>query len=272
MSDRWNYLRRYTQARIALGRAGHAVPTSVLLDFQWAHARARDAVHLPWDMVRFARAVEDRGLTPLILATQAGDRVRYLKRPDLGRQLDGESERRLEARGGSLTDVALIFTNGLSSTAMERHGLPLMDALVQALAGARLALGPICLAENGRVALADPIGCALGARLAVIVVGERPGLSAADSLGIYLTYGPEPGRTDADRNCISNIRPPEGLAYDAAAAKLAYLAREALRQGMSGVALKDDQPGYRFATAAEGEATRGIAHEDPRGVIDAGQF
>jgi ethanolamine ammonia-lyase small subunit len=263
VSDRWDHLRRYTPARIALGRAGSAVPTGPLLAFQWAHARARDAVHLPWDVARFARRVQDRDLTPLILSTRVADRVQYLKRPDLGRQLDAESAQSLPGWAGSPIDVALIFTNGLSSTAVEVHGLPLLDALVRALGAAGLRLGPICLAENGRVALADPVGAALGARLSVIVVGERPGLSAADSLGLYLTYAPGTGRTDAERNCISNVRPPEGLAYDAAAAKLVYLAREALRLTASGVALKDDQPGHRLTRGPQGGTTQTIENGNP---------
>lgn len=243
MSDAWDELRRSTEARIALGRAGHSLPTAALLDFQLAHARARDAIHRPWDLAGFALAIEQRGLEPVIVSTRVLDRVQYLQRPDLGRQLNEESDARLRSRHGPAPDVALIFTNGLSSTAMDAHGLPLLDAVVHALGGEGLRSGPICLAQNARVAVSDPVGAALGARIAVIVVGERPGLSAADSLGIYLTYGPGPGNTDAERNCISNVRPPMGLGYEAAAAKLAYLARQSLRLMRSGVALKDDQPG-----------------------------
>jgi len=246
MSDCWDHLRRYTQARIALGHVGHAVPTGALLDFQLAHARARDAIHLPWDIARFADGVAGRGLSPIILSTRVVDRVQYLKRPDLGRQLDAASERLLRTSGGPEIDLALIFTNGLSSTAIETHGLLLLDALVRALAAEGLRIGPICLVANGRVGLSDPVGAALGAKIAVVVVGERPGLSAADSLGLYLTYRPGEGNTDAERNCISNVRPPVGLAYEIAAVKLAHLARQALRLNLSGVALKDDLPGHRL--------------------------
>lgn len=241
MTDPWFALRRFTQARIGLGRAGHAVPTEALLDFQLAHARARDAVHLPWDIERFAREVSAMGQDYLVLRTPIETRGEYLRRPDRGRMLESGSRQRLDEVDGGDADVVLIVTNGLSSTAVERHALPLLGAVVGLYRARHIGAGPICLVANGRVALSDEIGFALGARLAVIVVGERPGLSAADSLGIYLTYAPRPGNTDARRNCISNIRPPEGLGYDAAAAKLLYLTEEALRRRISGIDLKDEQ-------------------------------
>jgi ethanolamine ammonia-lyase small subunit len=244
MNDAWIALRRFTQARIALGRAGHAVPTAALLDFQLAHAEARDAVHFPWDIEAFAGQVRGLGAEALLLETPVGSRSEYLRRPDLGRILTGASRARLRDVTAGAVDVALIITNGLSSTAVERHGMPLLQAIVDGyrLRGFRLA--PVSLVANGRVALLDDIGSILAARVAVIVVGERPGLSAADSLGIYLTFGPRPGNTDADRNCISNIRPPEGLGYEAAATKLLFLTGEAMRRGISGVALKDENPDH----------------------------
>jgi ethanolamine ammonia-lyase small subunit len=259
MNDPWERLRQFTPARIAQGRAGHGVRTASLLDFQLAHAAARDAVHLPWDVEGFARGVEALGLEAIILSSRVADRLQYLKRPDLGRVLDLSSRDRLAAWSGPESDLALIFSNGLSSTAMEIHGLSLLQAVIGAFAGeswpvgqgnggeslansTRLAIGPICLVPNARVALSDEIGALLRARLAVIVVGERPGLSAADSLGIYMTYNPNSANTDAERNCISNIRPPEGMSCGVAAAKLRYLAGQALRRRLSGVALKDDMP------------------------------
>jgi ethanolamine ammonia-lyase small subunit len=245
--EAWERLRRSTQARIALGRAGNALPTAAVLDFQLAHARARDAIHRPWDIASFARGAEARGLESIMLSTRVGSRAEYLKRPDLGRRLSDESARRLGAMRAPTHDVALLFTNGLSSTAMDRHGLALLDALVEALSAEGLTIGPVCLAENARVALSDPVGAALGARIAIIVVGERPGLSADDSLGMYLTYAPEPGRTDAERNCISNIRPPHGMSCELAARKLTYLARQALRLRLSGVGVKDEQSGHALA-------------------------
>jgi ethanolamine ammonia-lyase small subunit len=242
MSDHWHKLRRFTQARIAQGHAGCGLPTDALLDFQLAHALARDAIHQPWNIERFLEAVKAWGLEPLCLATPVADRVQYLQRPDLGRCLDSASRQALLLDERPAIDIALIVSNGLSSVAVENHGLALLQAILAHCKRMSLRCGPICLVPNARVALADEIGTLLKARLSVIVVGERPGLSAADSLGIYLTYGPRAGKTDADRNCISNIRPPDGLSYEAAAAKLAYLSHRALQRGISGVALKDDMP------------------------------
>jgi ethanolamine ammonia-lyase small subunit len=240
MSDSWLALRRFTQARIALGRAGHAVLTPVLLEFQLAHAEARDAVHIAWDVTTFAGQVQGLGQETIILDTPVTGRSEYLRRPDLGRVLSAESQDNLRTVHTSGVDVALIVTNGLSSTAVERHGMPLLQAIVNCYREHRISIAPIALVPNGRVALADEIGSLLTARVAVIIVGERPGLSAADSLGIYLTFAPQPGNCDAQRNCISNIRPPEGLGYAEAAAKLLYLTVEAMERGISGVALKDE--------------------------------
>ena len=243
MNDSWVALRRFTQARIALGRAGHAVPTQVLLDFQLAHAEARDAVHFSWNIDAFAELVRGIGEDVLILDTPIGNRDEYLRRPDLGRVLTEVSRTRLRNSNADEADVALIITNGLSSTAVERHGIPLLQAITNSYRPRRIRIAPVTLVANGRVALSDDIGSVIAARVAVIIVGERPGLSAADSLGIYLTYAPQPGNTDAERNCISNIRPPEGLSYEAAAAKLLYLTEEAIKRGISGVALKDEMAG-----------------------------
>ena len=240
MTDSWVALRRFTQARIALGRAGHAVPTRFLLDFQMAHAQARDAVHFSWNMDAFAGQVQNLGEEVLVLDTPVGNRSEYLRRPDLGRVLTGESRSRLRSLEAGQADVALIVTNGLSSTAVELHGIPLLQAVLKEYRSRQIRIAPVCLVANGRVALSDEIGSLLAARVAVIIVGERPGLSSADSLGIYLTYAPQEGNSDAQRNCISNIRPPEGMGYEAAAAKLLYLTGEAIRRGISGVSLKDD--------------------------------
>lgn len=243
MTDSWAALRRFTRARIALGRTGHAVPTGVLLDFQLAHAQARDAVHFPWDVAAFAEQVRKLGEEALILDTLVSGRGEYLRRPDLGRVLAEESRDSLRSATAGEADIALIVTNGLSSTAVNRHGIPLLQAIVSGYRARSFRLAPIALVANGRVALLDDIGSAAGARLAVIIVGEHPGLSAADSLGIYLTYAPQPGNTDAERNCISNIRQPDGLGYEAAVERLLYLTDEALRLGISGVALKDGTTG-----------------------------
>ncbi|PZN82729.1 MAG: ethanolamine ammonia-lyase [Candidatus Methylumidiphilus alinenensis] len=243
MTDPWIALRRFTQARIALGRAGHAVPTQALLDFQLAHAQARDAVQLPWNINAFAGQLRDIGEETLILQTPVSNRSEYLRRPDFGRVLTEESRIRLcnfKARG---VDVALIVSNGLSSTAVERRGIALLQTILEGLRVRQFHIAPICLVANGRVALLDDIGSVLDARVAVIVIGERPGLSAADSLGVYLSYAPKKGNTDAERNCISNIHPPEGLSYESATRKLLYLIEESVRRGFSGVALKDEMDG-----------------------------
>jgi len=242
LNDPWHTLRQFTQARIAQGHVGCGLPTSALLDFQLAHAAARDAVHQPWDVHRFVAGIENLGFEALCLASEVTSREQYLQRPDKGRCLDEASRQVLCAGNNEPIDVALIMTNGLSSAAMDRHGLSLLAAMTDAYQSSSLRLGPVCVVPNGRVALADEIGALLNARLSVIIVGERPGLSAADSLGAYLTYAPRIGNTDAERNCISNIRPPDGLSYQAAAIKLGYLSHQALQRGYSGVALKDDMP------------------------------
>lgn len=248
MNDRWSDLRTLTQARIALGRAGHALPTSALLDFQLAHASARDAVHKPWNIAAFAEEVYKLGLRALVLSTPITNRVEYLKRPDLGQLLDQESELKLGTLPHEDIDVALVVTNGLSSTALDKHALPLLQAIADTYHGHGLRLGPVCLVANGRVALSDSIGKGLGARLAVVIVGERPGLSADDSLGLYVTYAPRPGRSNAERNCISNIRPPAGLSYEHAARKLLYLTSESIRLNGSGILLKDQMPAQFVVT------------------------
>lgn len=240
--DSWNTLRQFTQARIAQRRAGCGLTTSALLDFQLAHAAARDAVLTEWDGSSCAETLRQAGLPTLLLETRAESRTDYLLRPDHGRLLSPVSRERLAGLGKVAADVALILSNGLSSTAVFEHGVNLVLAITAVLSEQRLSWGSIYLVPNGRVALSDEVGALVGARLAVIIVGERPGLSAADSLGLYLTHAPGPGKSDADRNCLSNIRPPQGLSYQAAARKFAYLALKSLAAGYSGVMLKDDMP------------------------------
>lgn len=250
MNDPWYSLRQFTQARIAQGRVGHGQTSSSLLDFQLAHALARDAVHLPWNVEAFSHGVTALGMDTITLTTQVCDRVHYLKRSDLGRKLNETSREALLLRTKEESDIVFIFSNGLSSTAIETHGLALLTAIIDAFKPVTnaLRLAPVCLVPNARVAVSDEIGVLLKAKLAVIVVGERPGLSAADSLGIYMTYNPNPDNTDAERNCISNIRPPDGLSYEAATSKLLYLSDQAFRNRISGVTLKDDMPGFNHQT------------------------
>jgi ethanolamine ammonia-lyase small subunit len=232
----WARLRRTTPARIALGRVGHALPLGEVLDFQLAHARARDAVHAALDGE--ALASELAPLPCLHVESDAPDRTAYLRRPDLGRRLSPKSAALLAETGGHC-DVVFVVGDGLSATGVQAGAAPLVRACVAELEG--LTLGPLVIAQQARVTLGDPIGEALGARVCVMIIGERPGLSVHDSLGIYLTFAPRPGRTDAERNCISNIHGAGGLSPQDAARTLGWLLREALRRELSGVALKDDQ-------------------------------
>lgn len=231
-------LRDFTPARVDLGRAGHSLPTRELLDFQLAHAKARDAVHLPLDVRSLALELEQHNLPCVPLASAAGDRSTYLRRPDLGRRLNAVSYERLaELQTGY--DAVFVIADGLSALAVNRHAVPLLETLLAKLEDWRIA--PIMIVEQGRVAIGDEIGQLLAAQLAVVLIGERPGLSSPDSLGVYLTWHPRPGRSDAERNCISNVR-AEGLSYAVAAHKLLFLMTESRRLKLSGVRLKEDAP------------------------------
>jgi ethanolamine ammonia-lyase small subunit len=240
--DPWTRLRAHTAARIALGRAGASLPTAEVLRFGVAHAQARDAVHLPFDAAQVREALQALGFDTLEVESAAADRAAYLRRPDLGRQLSARSRRLLQDAAGAGCDALCVVGDGLSSSAVHRHAVPLLQALRPLLEGAGIHLGPVVLARQARVALGDEIGELLGAALVVMLVGERPGLSSPDSLGAYLTWAPRVGRMDAERNCVSNIR-PEGLACAPAARKIAWLAAAARRIGMTGVRLKDESDG-----------------------------
>lgn len=218
-------LRQLTTARVSIGRAGHSLPTSELLSFQFAHARARDAVWTPLDPACLA------AFNPIHLTSQASDRATYLRRPDLGRLL-AASSRALVPSGPH--DAAIIVADGLSAAAIHNHAQPFLEALHAELKDWTLA--PLTLVRQGRVAIADEIGQLLNAKLALILIGERPGLGSPDSLGAYLTWDPKPGRTDAERLCVSNIR-TAGFAPALAAAKVAMLMREARKHEVTGVAL-----------------------------------
>ena len=235
--DPWAGLREFTAARIALGRTGTSVPLREALAFRLAHAHARDAVYSVLDLDRLAHAAAALKLPLLLVRSQAPDRPTYLRRPDYGRRLHPADVAPLQAASGPY-DVALVLADGLSATATNAHAPPLLARLVPQLWRAGLRLAPLVVATRGRVALGDEVGELLGARLVLLLLGERPGLSAPDSLGAYLTFGPRRGLTDEARNCVSNIR-PAGLGYAPAADKLAYLVREAGRKQLSGVALKD---------------------------------
>lgn len=238
----WLELRRLTPARIALGRTGTSLPTSAQLDFQFAHAQARDAVHLPFDHAGLSAQLTDHGRESLLLHSAAVDRDSYLQRPDLGRKLSDESAQCLReyaaAHPGGV-DLAIVVADGLSALAVHRHALPFLNRLEEQMNSDGWSVAPVVLVEQGRVAVGDEIGQLLGAKMLVMLIGERPGLSSPDSLGLYFTYNPKVGLTDAYRNCISNVR-LEGLSYGMAAHRLLYLMREACRRQLSGVNLKDE--------------------------------
>lgn len=236
--DPWVELRRHTPARIALGRCGAGLPTAEVLRLASAHAQARDAVHVALDVAALRSQLQAEGWETEQVASRAASREEYLRRPDRGRRLAEQDAARLQATPAEPVDLVVVLADGLSAVAVQRHGLPVMKALRDALGGA-LRWAPLIVATQSRVALADEVGALLGARLSLILIGERPGLSSPDSLGAYLTFDPRPGRVDAQRNCVSNIR-PEGLAPEAAARRIAWLLSQALRRRVSGVALKDD--------------------------------
>jgi ethanolamine ammonia-lyase small subunit len=247
----WVELRAHTSARIALGRVGASLPTAEVLRFGLAHAQARDAVHLPFDCERLRGQLIEEGFRALQVKSAAGDRRTYLLRPDQGRRLRDEDCQRLSDEAPA-SELAIVVADGLSSIAVQHHARPLLLAFRDRFE-TDWSNTPVVLAEQGRVAIGDGIGEMLRARLVIVLIGERPGLSSPDSLGIYLTWQPRIGRMDSERNCISNVR-PEGLSYVLAAAKLAFLAQQALRLQLSGIALKDDsdlQPVASLEQAAD---------------------
>jgi ethanolamine ammonia-lyase small subunit len=240
--DPWTRLQSATSARVALGRAGGSLPTHEWLKFKSAHAAARDAVHHHFDAERLAEDFAGLGNSVLIVESCAPDRQTFLQRPDLGRRLDDRSKFMVQelSRTHAPSDLAIIVSDGLSPLAVERHARPILTTLVPRLADEGWKIAPIVIARYGRVALQDEIGHTLSAQLALTLIGERPGLGSADSLGAYLVYAPRRGNTDANRNCVSNIR-SEGLPCAAAAETIYYLLMEARRQGLSGVQLKDNR-------------------------------
>lgn len=234
--DPWQALREATRARVALGRTGDSLGIAETLALRLAHAAARDAVHVPVDVDGLTAALGER--PHVVVHSAAPDRDTYLQRPDLGRRLD-EAGRDALGGLGSGFDLVVVIADGLSSRAVQEHAVPLLDALIERLDGS-LTVGPVVVAQQSRVALGDEIGALLGAELVLVLIGERPGLSAADSLGAYLTYRPRIGCPDSARNCLSNIRPPDGQDYPAAARTLALLMGEARKRQLTGVDLKDD--------------------------------
>ena len=249
--DPWTQLRRHTAARIALGRSGGSLPTYAQLGFVLDHALARDAVHAPFDADALAAELSALHPSPLVLGSAARDRLTYLQRPDLGRKLSDHAVVRLSAHDAkSSPDLVIIISDGLSALAAHRQAGPLLGALLPRLRTAGFALAPLCIVKHGRVALMDEIGSLLHAQLALMLIGERPGLGTPDSLGAYLVFAPQADRTNADRNCVSNIR-TAGLPPAAAAEKIAALLIAARALKLSGVALKESEP---TLNAAEGES------------------
>jgi ethanolamine ammonia-lyase small subunit len=237
--DPWRHLARYTDARIALGRAGVSLPTAANLAFAAAHASARDAIHVALPVADLAEALAARGLATCTVRSAAADRTQYLLRPDLGRRLDAGAQATLAAMPACAREaLCVVVADGLSALAIERHAVPLIDALRAELGAAGIAT-PIVIAQLARVALGDAIASCLRAHRVAVIIGERPGLSAADSAGIYFTHAPAPGTVDARLNCISNIR-DGGLDYASAAARLHQLMRAAAAAGTSGVAITED--------------------------------
>lgn len=238
LPDAWVSLRDYTAARIALGRTGTSIPVKQTLAFQLDHAHARDAVYSELNKEHLLHELDQLRVPVCIVHSKASTREEYLQRPDWGRQLDNPSSEKLSSLNKLSTDMAIILADGLSAEAINRHAIPVLQLLLPELQKSNFSVAPLILAEQGRVALSDEIGGLLQAKLAVIFIGERPGLSSPDSMGVYLTYNPKPGTTDEARNCISNIR-PEGLSYQAASGKILYFIQECLRLKLSGVAVKD---------------------------------
>jgi len=231
-------LREFTAARIAIGRVGASIPLQQSLEFKLAHAHARDAVYSVLDVDGLTNGLQQFGLPVLHLHSMASNRAKYLKRPDRGRQLNEDSIASLNDYSAEF-DIALIVADGLSATAVNENAVSLLKLLIPKLLAAKLKLAPLSMVEQGRVAIADEIAHHLNAKLSVILIGERPGLSSADSMGVYLTYSPRPGLTDESRNCISNIR-NGGLSHKHAADKIFYLIQEAITRKLSGVGLKDN--------------------------------
>lgn len=254
VTNPWSKLRQYTPARIALGRSGTSLPTGPHLEFQLAHARARNAVHHELNIAALEAALQARGHATLLLHSAAGNRPVYLQRPDKGRRLDEASREALTnaPRPSEGYDVAFVIGDGLSSFAIEENAAPFLDVMVPPLAAAGWRIAPLVLVKEARVAVGDEVGELLGAEMVVVLIGERPGLSSPDSMGIYMTLKPRVGLTDESRNCISNVR-REGLSYEGAAHKLLYLMTEARKRGLSGVQLKDEAEAHPSALTASGE-------------------
>ena len=237
--DPLSQLKEFTAARIGIGRAGASIPLKQSLEFKLAHAHARDAVYSELDTDKLSADLKQFELPVLLLHSRATYREQYLQRPDLGRKLDDDSVELVNDHANTANDIVIIIADGLSATAVNHNAVGLLKILIPQLQSAGLKIAPICLLKQGRVAIADDAGAHIKARLSLILIGERPGLSSADSMGVYITFRPRPGLTDESRNCISNIR-PHGLTFKPASKKIFYLIQEAFKRKLSGVGLKDN--------------------------------
>jgi len=246
----WAGLRRLTAARIGLQRTGASLATKPLLDFKLAHARARDAVHEPLDEARLIADLGGLGTAVMEVASAAEDRQRYLMRPDLGRRLAPDANAALAAHAGDF-DVVFVVTDGLSARAVQTHAQPTLASVLPMLHAEGWRVAPIVVVRHGRVAIGDAVAALLRADCVVVLIGERPGLTAPDSMGAYLTWQPGPQTTDAERNCVSNIR-PDGFGYADAAHKLAHLLRAMRARRVSGVQLKDDSDRLAVGASIDG--------------------
>jgi ethanolamine ammonia-lyase small subunit len=239
-SDSWHFLQNYTPARIARGRVGHSIPTSELLKFQADHAQARDAVYSELDIQQLNKSISETfNLQILNLKSEVKNRPQYLQRPDLGRTLSQESRKKLKSISGSESDICFVITDGLSAQAINQNTLPILENLIPNLLAINWKVAPVCIVEQGRVAIGDEIGFLLKSEIVVILIGERPGLTSPNSMGAYITFHPHLGMTDESRNCVSNIR-PEGMNFKMATDKIWYLLLEMKTKKLSGINLKDE--------------------------------
>lgn len=262
----WTRLRRYTPARIALGRTGTSLPTKPHLEFQLAHARARNAVHHELDIAKLESELAGRSLDTRILHSAAESRPEYLQRPDKGRRLDEPSRQALIELAGRNEEYDAVFVigDGLSSFAIEENAIPFLDTILPPLKELGWRIAPMIVVKEARVAVGDEVGELLNTAIVVVLIGERPGLSSPDSMGVYMTFNPKIGVTDEARNCISNVR-RDGLSYELSAHKLLYLMTEARKRGLSGVGLKDEADSAPTPLATKPKAVLAPPDSEPSG-------
>jgi ethanolamine ammonia-lyase small subunit len=245
--DVWRSLKQHTDARIALGRTGNSLPTKELLHFGMSHALAKDAIYKEMEVEKIQNFLREHNISSVLVSSRAKDKKEYLINPNLGRQLSEESSNLLLQQNVEKGNIAIIFADGLSAAAINLNAIPVLLEIRAALKGSKFNLSPVIIAKHARVALSDEIGESLKSDASIMLIGERPGLSSPDSLGVYLTWNPKKGCNDSERNCISNVR-PQGLSYQQAAFKTFWLLKEAKKLNMSGIHLKDESPNLKMDT------------------------